>query len=110
MNHRLRRAFITLTILFFVGAVSFKYLESSTWIDAFYVAAMTITTVGFGDIVPTQEATRVFMIFYMFIGVGTALYTLGIFTEYRLHKRMMRTQEVNGNKNNNNKNGNSKKK
>ncbi len=94
MTRRLRRALISLFILFVLGGVVLKFLEPITWIDAFYLAAMTLSTVGFGDIVPTEEATRVFMIFYLFIGVGTALYTLGVFTEYRLHRRMAREQEI----------------
>ena len=35
-----------------------------------YFASGTITTVGFGDIVPTSNSSRIFSIFFMLIGVG----------------------------------------
>ena len=35
-----------------------------------YFASGTITTVGFGDIVPTSDGARIFSIFFMLIGVG----------------------------------------
>ena len=40
-----------------------------TWIDALYWSTVATTTVGYGDIALTQEATRVFCVFWLLVGV-----------------------------------------
>jgi len=56
------------------GALFFKLFPDEsralqlTWVDAFYFAVETSTTVGYGDIVPSSLAGKLFMIFYMFFG------------------------------------------
>jgi voltage-gated potassium channel len=47
----------------------------SAW-DAFYMTAITITTVGFGEVHPLSTAGRVFTVFISFTGVGTIFYAL----------------------------------
>ncbi len=37
---------------------------------------MSITTVGYGDLVPRQAATRLFLIFYLPIGIGVGFTVL----------------------------------
>ena len=44
--------------------------ENWSFIDTMYFASGTVTTVGFGDLVPTSDGARVFTIFFMIIGVG----------------------------------------
>jgi len=41
-----------------------------TWISAFYMAVITVTTVGFGDYTPKSTAGRIFGIFWMTLGVA----------------------------------------
>lgn len=55
----------------------FVHLEEGWgWIDSFYFAIVSITTVGYGDLVPRQEATKLFLIFYLPVGIGVALAVL----------------------------------
>ena len=60
------------------GTIIFHKLESWTWIQSFYFSVVTITTVGFGDLVPTTEFTRLFVAIYILVGVGAVLASLGI--------------------------------
>ena len=67
-----------LTILL-VGSVGYMFFEQSGFREGFYLTAMTISTVGYGDIVPVTDVGRVIAIFYMFFGVtvlGIALSVL----------------------------------
>lgn len=43
----------------------FKALEDVTTTDGFYSAGQTLTTVGYGDISPSEDSTKLFACFYM---------------------------------------------
>jgi len=70
---RLTFVCISFIILNIGGALFFKLFPDEsralqlTWVDAFYFAVETSTTVGYGDIVPLSLAGKLFMIFYMVI-------------------------------------------
>jgi potassium channel subfamily K len=52
-----------------VGMVAFSFIfQRLSVIDSLYMSFMTITTVGYGDIVPDNDISRWFTIFYAFGG------------------------------------------
>jgi voltage-gated potassium channel len=54
----------------------FHLLEGWSIVDSLYASAQTLTTVGFGDVVPRTVAGRVFATWFMILGVGIVLYAL----------------------------------
>jgi len=52
------------------GTLFYKSVEGWSWIDAIYFSVMTAATIGFGDLVPTTTASKVFTIFYATSSVG----------------------------------------
>ncbi|MEO0342314.1 MAG: potassium channel family protein [Pseudomonadota bacterium] len=70
--YRLRLYIIisTLLILLGVGTVMFHLLENYTWIQAFYFSVTTMTTVGYGDLVPSHDGTRLAVALYILISVS----------------------------------------
>ena len=61
-----------------IGTVVFHRLESWTWIQSFYFSVVTLTTVGYGDLVPSTDTTRLLVAIYILIGVGMVFIVLGI--------------------------------
>lgn len=55
-------------LIMFAGAV-FAYLENRTFGDGIWWALVTITTVGYGDVVPVSEPGRIFGAFMIVFGV-----------------------------------------
>ena len=70
-----------------IGTILFKRLESWTWIESFYFSTITITTVGYGDLVPTSDASRLFTAIYVLIGVSIGIASLGIIGSELIKKR-----------------------
>ena len=72
--HAVHRQFL-LTLLAAIvliagGAVVYHQLLRIGWVNAFYFCTVTLATVGYGDIVPHSDASKIFTIFYIFAGVG----------------------------------------
>ena len=87
-------------VLFGIGTVGYILIEGWDWPDAFYMTAITLTTVGFGEVRPLSAIGRLFTIFLILSGVGSVAYGLSRFGEYFLaggvaaqlrSRQMMRT-------------------
>ena len=72
---------VMLTTVLILGSLSFYYFEQGTggvddvW-DAAYWVVVTITTVGFGDIVPRTTGGRITFILVALGGIGTIAYVI----------------------------------
>ena len=52
------------------GTVVYRILEDWSWVDAFYFSAVALTTVGFGDLTPSTDVSKLFTVFYIFSGIS----------------------------------------
>ena len=66
---RIKIIFSTLLSLLAGGTVLFKYLEPFTWIQALYFNVTTMTTVGMGDLIPSNDYTRLAVALYILVSV-----------------------------------------
>ena len=74
---RLRLALAVLAAVMLVGTIGYLVLGFSV-LDAAYQTVTTVTTVGFREVQPLSTAGKVFTIVLILMGVGTALYALGV--------------------------------
>lgn len=84
-------AITTVTILSAIigtGTVLFKYLEDWTWIQSFYFTIITITTVGYGDLVPTRDTTRLITAIFIIGGVGIAAAVVSLYGSEVVKRRV----------------------
>ena len=80
-NHhgaRKMAAVTALLLLIFVGTVSYHWLETWNWTQSFYFTVSTLATVGYGDLHPTTDASRMFTAFFILTGVSIAVAALSI--------------------------------
>ena len=65
------RALLALIVPVVIGGTFFfRFVERMSWIDAFYFIIVTLTTVGFGDLVPQTRLGKLFTVFYIILGIG----------------------------------------
>ena len=86
-HRRLAYVFILIGIVLFGGATFYHYAENWRYLDAVYFSAYTMTTIGYGDFVPKTDIGKIFSIFYMFAGVGIALYGLSLLASHFVEVR-----------------------
>ena len=79
-------AVLLLCILLMVGVVGFKIISGYSWIDALYMTVITITTVGFAEVNPLDDASKIFTVFLILTSIVIVGYALTIITEYILSK------------------------
>ena len=75
---RLIAAIVTIFILLGIGTVVYHHLEGWGYISSFYFSVVSVTTIGYGDLHPTSDVSRLFTAIYLLVGVATMLAALGI--------------------------------
>ena len=69
-----------------IGVFGYIMISGYSWVDAFYMTVITMTTVGFGEVVPLDEEAKIFTIFLILASVVIVGYALSVITEYILSK------------------------
>lgn len=88
---------LLLAALYVLSIVFFHFAEGWAYLDAAYFTTATITTVGYGDIVPSTEVGKVGSIILIFSGVSIGLYVishLGSLRERKIDPHVQRRLEV----------------
>jgi len=83
------KLYLAISLLVFVlliGVLGFKIVSGYSWVDAVYMTVITITTVGFGEVQPLDDSSKIFTIFLILSSVVIVGYALSIITEYILSK------------------------
>lgn len=83
---KLRNIIAIIMAVIMIGTIGFKVIGGAhvTVLDALYMTAITITTVGYGDVVGVEKsaAGKVFTVIYIFIGAGAIAYLFTTLAAY----------------------------
>ena len=87
VRRRLKIFLALFLVVMTAGTVGFMVMEDLSFSEAFYYNIVTMSTVGYGDIHPTKQASRIFAILLIVVGVGTFLGVIANITEMILLRR-----------------------
>jgi voltage-gated potassium channel len=77
-----------------IGTVGFKIIGGSekSVLDALYMTAITITTIGYGDVIglDNKPLGKIFTIIYVFLGAGTIAYLFTTLAAYIIEGELRR--------------------
>ncbi len=87
-------ALALLVLVFLIGVSGYKFLADYTWIDAMYMTVITLATVGFKEVHPLDETTKIFTIFLIIFSVFIFAYAISVITEYILTKNTLQHLKI----------------
>lgn len=72
-----------------IGTIFYHLTEKWSLLDAYYFSVVSLTTVGYGDLVPQTASGKLFTTFYIMAGIGI----LGAFINAFVKVRGQKVQE-----------------
>ena len=87
----LQKIYIAIEIILGLLVISiffYHHVEGWSYINSFYFSVITLTTIGFGDLVPTTAASKIFTSFLALFGVGSFLFALSVISEHYFYRRI----------------------
>ncbi len=65
-----RALLLLMIVLLISGMIFYAHYEDWGYLDALYFCVMTMSTIGYGDFVPTSSLSKVFTIVYSLVSIG----------------------------------------
>lgn len=70
-----------LTAVLVMGTVGYRLVEGWAWFDSFYMALISLTTVGYEELHPLSQSGRVFTSALLIVGVTVVFASIGIMSD-----------------------------
>ncbi|MEO0752176.1 MAG: potassium channel family protein [Pseudomonadota bacterium] len=72
------------------STVFFRYVEGWTWIDSYFFTVVTLSTVGYGNLVPETAIGKVATTVLIFAGIGAFAFAIQQFGSYFMQREAHR--------------------
>jgi len=82
-------AIILIIIVLVTGIVGYRLLSNLSWLDAFYMTVITVTTVGFSEVSPLSPEAKIFTVFLIIASVFIFGFSISVITEYILSRNSL---------------------
>lgn len=78
-----------MTSILFLGVFGYHYFYGFTWVNAFYMTVITVTTVGFSEVRPLDADAKIFTVFLIVSSVFIFGFAISVITEYILSRNSL---------------------
>jgi hypothetical protein len=72
----------------FLGSFIIGHYEGWNWEDTIYYCVVTTTTIGYGDLTPQQQSTKLFAVLFIPLAVGAMGHFLGTVANFIMEQRI----------------------
>jgi hypothetical protein len=91
-DHAYKLALAAAVLLLASATIVYRIAEDWSWVDSFYFSAIAVSTVGFGDLSPTTDFTKLFTVAYIAMGISLLGSVLNEWLRRRESRRGRRVQ------------------
>lgn len=79
---KVRYAFFLMVGIWFVGTIGYMIIEAAPFLDAAFMTVITVSTVGFNDVLILSQAGKIFTMFLIVISWITFAYGISVITSH----------------------------
>jgi len=90
-----RALFVWIAVTLLAGVIFYHQIEGWSWVDSFYFSVITLSTVGYGDLAPTTDVSKLFTTFYVFFGISIFITFASLLAQDRRDIRVKREDRSN---------------
>ena len=72
-----------------IGVLGYRYISDFGWLDALYMTIITVTTVGFMEVRPLDDESKIFTVILIITSVFIFAYAISVITEYILSRNSL---------------------
>ena len=69
------------------GTVFFKLVEGWSWVDSYFFTVVTLSTVGYGSLVPATTLGKIGTTLFIFVGLGVFALAIQQFADFAIDRR-----------------------
>ncbi len=84
---RIASLILTLVLIIAGGTVFFRWAEGWTWLDAYFFTVVTLSTVGYGSLVPATAIGKIGTTVFILLGLGVFAVAIQQFGTFAMRKR-----------------------
>ena len=89
----LKYVLLAVVLVLVWGTVGYMYITGADLFTALYMTVISISTVGFSEVVPVSVAGRIFTMLLIMAGVGVILVSVGVLTQVAVEGSLQRFWE-----------------
>ncbi|MCE8005669.1 potassium channel family protein [Aestuariivita sp.] len=96
ISYRIATIAFALASIIGAGTVFYRFVEGWSWLDAYFFTVVTLSTVGYGSLVPATALGKIGTTVLIFVGLGVFAVAIQQFGYYALRKREAHTEQLVG--------------
>ncbi|MFY0623502.1 MAG: two pore domain potassium channel family protein [Pelagimonas sp.] len=77
----------SLATIILSGTIFFRYVEGWSWVDAYFFTVVTLSTVGYGKLVPVTVVGKIGTTIFIMVGLGIFAVAVQQFGHFAMRKR-----------------------
>lgn len=88
----LRYLVVSVALIILCGTVFFRFVEGWSWIDSYFFTVVTLSTVGYGNLVPATAIGKIGTTIFIYLGVGIVATAIQQIAQFNIKRRMERNE------------------